>query len=62
VRPSAGIYNLFNFATFDLPGNALSGLLTGAAGRINGTSPTGHNVNRVGIPQPELQLSGAPSE
>jgi hypothetical protein len=30
--------NLFNFANFDLPGNALSRLLTGAAGQINGTN------------------------
>jgi hypothetical protein len=30
VQPSAGFYNLFNFANFDLPGNALNGLLTGA--------------------------------
>jgi hypothetical protein len=49
MQPSLGIYNLFNFANFDLPGNALNGLLTGAAGQINGTTPTGHNVNRVGV-------------
>jgi len=49
LQPSAGFYNLFNFANFDLPGNALNGLLTGAAGQINGTTPTGHNINRVGI-------------
>jgi hypothetical protein len=28
-RLSVGIYNLFNFANFDLPGNMLNGLLTG---------------------------------
>ncbi len=49
VQPSVGIYNLFNFANFDLPGNTLNGLLTGAAGQINGTTPQGHNVNRVGV-------------
>jgi hypothetical protein len=38
VQPSAGFYNLFNLANFDLPGNALNGLLTGAAGQINGTT------------------------
>lgn len=49
VQPSAGFYNLFNFANFDLPGNALNGLLTGAAGQINGTTRAGHDVNRVGV-------------
>lgn len=28
---------------------ALNGLLTGAAGQINGTTPTGRNVDRVGV-------------
>ena len=49
MQPSAGFYNLFNFANFDLPGNSLNGLLTGAAGQINGTTATGHNVDRVGV-------------
>jgi len=49
IQPSVGFYNLFNFANFDLPGNALNGLLTGASGQINGTTPTAHNVNRVGV-------------
>ena len=35
VQPSAGFYNLFNFANFDLPAASLNGLLTGAAGQIN---------------------------
>jgi hypothetical protein len=48
-QPSVGFYNLFNFANFDLPGSALNGLLTGAGGQINGTTPTGHNVDRVGV-------------
>jgi len=34
LQPSVGFYNLFNFANFDLPGTALNGLLTGAAGQI----------------------------
>jgi hypothetical protein len=37
-----GFSNLFNFANFDLPGNMLSGLLTGGAGQINGTTPQQH--------------------
>jgi len=49
VQPSVGFYNLFNFANFDLPGMALNGLLTGAAGQINGTTRAGHEVDRVGV-------------
>jgi len=49
LQPSVGFYNLFNFANFDLPGNALNGLLTGAIGQINDTTSDGHNVTRVGI-------------
>jgi hypothetical protein len=48
-QPSVGFYNLFNFANFDLPGASLNGLLTGAAGQVNGTNRAGHNVDRVGV-------------
>jgi carboxypeptidase family protein len=61
IQPSAAFYNLFNFANFDLPGNALNGLLTGATGQINGTTPVGHNVNRVGIGTGVYSL-GAPRQ
>jgi hypothetical protein len=61
VQPSVGIYNLFNFANFDLPGNMLNGLLTGTAGQINGTTPQGHNVNRVGVGTGVYSL-GAPRQ
>jgi hypothetical protein len=61
VQPSVGFYNLFNFANFDLPGNMLNGLLTGAAGQINGTAPQGHNVNRVGVGTGVYSL-GAPRQ
>jgi hypothetical protein len=37
------------FANFDLPSASLSGLLTGAAGQINGTTALGHNITRVGV-------------
>jgi len=47
VQPSVGFYNVFDFANFDLPGNALGGLLTGAAGQINGTNSEAHNITRV---------------
>ncbi len=61
IQPSAGFYNLFNFANFDLPGTALNGLLTGAAGQINGTTRTGHNVDRVGVGAGVYSL-GAPRQ
>ena len=38
IQPSVGFYNVFNFANFDLPGNMMNGLLTGAVGQINGTT------------------------
>jgi hypothetical protein len=61
VQPSVGFYNLFNFANFDLPGNALSGLLTGSAGQINGTTRDAHNITRVGIGTGVYSL-GAPRQ
>jgi len=61
IQPSAGFYNLFNFANFDLPGAALNGLLTGAAGQINGTTSVGHNVDRVGVGTGVYSL-GAPRQ
>jgi len=61
IQPSAGFYNLFNFANFDLPGNALNGLLTGAAGQINGTNAAAHNVDRVGVGTGVYSL-GAPRQ
>lgn len=61
LQPSVGFYNLFNFANFDLPGNALNGLLTGAAGQINGTTSIGHNIDRVGVGTGVYSL-GAPRQ
>jgi carboxypeptidase family protein len=61
IQPSVAFYNLFNFANFDLPGNALNGVLTGAAGQINGTTRTGHAVNRVGVGTGVYSL-GAPRQ
>ena len=48
IKPSVGIYNLFNFVNYDLPTSMMSGLLTGQAGSVNGTDPIGHDANRVG--------------
>ena len=61
IQPSAAFYNLFNFANFDLPSIALNGLLTGAAGQINGTTSIGHNVDRVGVGTGVYSL-GAPRQ
>jgi hypothetical protein len=61
LQPSVGFYNLFNFANFDLPGTALNGLLTGAAGQINGTTSVGHNEDRAGVGTGVYSL-GAPRQ
>jgi hypothetical protein len=61
IEPSMGIYNLFNFANFDLPGAALNGLLTGSAGQINGTTRPDHQVDRVGVGTGVYSL-GAPRQ
>jgi hypothetical protein len=61
VQPSAGFYNLFNFSNFDLPGNALDGVLTGSVGQINGTTRSSHNINRVGVGTGVYSL-GAPRQ
>src|ERR1035438_7288877 len=48
IKPSVGIYNLFNFVNFDLPTRMMSGLLNGSTGSVNGTDYNGHFGNRVG--------------
>jgi hypothetical protein len=48
-EPSFGVYNLFNFANFDLPPNTLSGLLSSnVPGSINGTTYNDQASVRVG--------------
>ena len=49
IEPSASFYNLFNFANFNIPGNVLSGILTGGAGSLNGTNYASANTVRVGV-------------
>ena len=61
LQPSVAFYNLFNFANFDLPAASLNGLLTGAAGQINGTNALTHNVDRVGVGTGVYSL-GAPRQ
>jgi hypothetical protein len=49
IEPSVNIFNLFNFANFDLPSNAITGLLTGpTTGSVNGTTSVEHESYRVG--------------
>jgi hypothetical protein len=61
LQPSVAFYNLFNLANFDLPSASLNGLLTGAAGQINGTNALAHNIDRVGVGTGVYSL-GAPRQ
>ncbi|MGC2723475.1 MAG: carboxypeptidase regulatory-like domain-containing protein, partial [Candidatus Acidiferrales bacterium] len=58
-EPSVSFYNLFNFANFNIPGNVLSGILTGGAGSLNGTNYANANSVRVGVGTGVFDL-GAP--
>ena len=59
LQPGFGFFNLFNFANFDLPPNALIGALNGSAGSINGTTAADRITNRVGAGTGVFNL-GAP--
>jgi len=48
IEPALELFNLFNVANYDMPGNKLLGLLNGAPGSINGTTP-GTRSNRAGF-------------
>jgi hypothetical protein len=48
IQPMVEVFNLFNFANFDPPGNRLTAFLNGAPGSINGTTP-GVRSNRYGL-------------
>jgi len=49
VEPSVGIYNLFNFANFNLPPTTMFGVLNGpGTGSINGTTRSDEEAYRVG--------------
>jgi len=52
IEPNIAMYNLFNFANFDLPGNTLNGLLLGSAGTVNGTTYADHNVGVFALGAP----------
>ncbi|MGH9745506.1 MAG: TonB-dependent receptor [Candidatus Acidiferrales bacterium] len=49
IEPSVSFYNLFNFANFNIPGNVLTGILTGGAGSANGTTYADATAVRVGV-------------
>jgi hypothetical protein len=49
LEPSVSFYNLFNFANFNIPGNVLSGILTGSPGSLNGTTYASANSVRIGV-------------
>jgi hypothetical protein len=74
IEPSVGLFNLFNFANFDLPGNTQSGVLSFGAGSLSssaavlqpqstvgGTSPTGSSArtNRTSFLS-GMNAAGAP--
>ena len=48
IEPSMGMFNLFNFANFNLPPSLMSGLLNGNAQSINGTTSLNQGSLRVG--------------
>jgi hypothetical protein len=47
IEPSVALFNVLNFANFNLPPNTLSGILSGGAGSLNGTTYQTNNT-RVG--------------
>jgi hypothetical protein len=59
VMPSVSCYNIFNFANFNIPGDVLSGILTGSAGSLNGTNYSGADSVRIGVGTGVFSL-GAP--
>jgi hypothetical protein len=59
IEPSASIFNLFNFANFNIPGTVLSGILSGTPGAVNGTTYADTSSVRVGVGTGVFSL-GAP--
>jgi hypothetical protein len=48
IEPAVEVFNLFNVANYDLPGNTLTYLLSGEVGSINGTTKA-NRPNRAGF-------------
>ena len=63
LSPSIAGFNVFNFGNFDKPVNLLTGVLSGAAGSINGTTAGagGHDSTRVGLGS-GVNTQGAPRQ
>jgi hypothetical protein len=59
IEPSLSVFNLFNFANYDLPQSVLSGALTGAVGTLNGTNYGQKSAQKVGVGSGVFSL-GAP--
>src|SRR5271156_4556800 len=59
LEPSVSFYNLLNFANFNIPGNVLSGILTGSPGSLNGTTYANADSVRIGVGTGVFSL-GAP--
>jgi hypothetical protein len=59
IEPSASLFNLFNFANFNIPGSVLSGILSGTPGAVNGTTYADTSSVRVGVGTGVFSL-GAP--
>jgi hypothetical protein len=49
VSPSVSMFNLANFANFDLPPSVLSPMLNGSPGSVNGTTAQQRTANRLGM-------------
>ena len=49
LKSSVGIYNVFNFANFDLPPAVMSPMLNGSPGSVNGTTYKDRASNRLGL-------------
>jgi hypothetical protein len=59
IEPSASLFNLFNFANFNIPGSVLSGILSGTPGAVNGTTYANTSSVRIGVGTGVFSL-GAP--
>lgn len=46
IQPTVAVYNIFNVANYDAPGNTLSGVLNGLPGSVDGTT-AGLRTNRT---------------
>ena len=48
IEPSMGIFNVFNFANFNLLPEVMTGLLNGSTQSLNGTTGSNQGSLRVG--------------